>query len=60
MTGNKDLLCNIEPMNKTFVTPTGEIEAIEMGDVRTDNIILSNVLYCPGLRYDLPSLSLIA
>lgn len=59
MTGNKDLLRNTKSVNETFLTPKGEFKATEIGDVRTDDVILLDVLYCPEIRYDLPILSLI-
>ncbi|CAN6309416.1 unnamed protein product [Urochloa humidicola] len=55
MTGNKDLLSNSKPMNKTFVTPKGEIQSTEIGDVITDAIVLPDVLYCPAISANLIS-----
>lgn len=59
MAGSLDALTNPKPFRKEFSTPHATMTASHKGSVRTANVKLSNVLYCPANTNNLISVGVL-
>ncbi|XP_044398305.1 meiosis-specific protein PAIR2 [Triticum aestivum] len=59
MTCKKELLANIRPCKEVYQTPKGTISSTHSGDIKTENLNLSKVLYSPKATRNLISVPLL-